>query len=210
MGKVFDIHSGAETYSWNPLPNKQYEVILADPNWNFKTFSDEGKGRSADRHYHTATIDEIAEIPIENISADNCALFMWVTDPVLKSAIALGEYWGYTYKTVAFTWVKQNKVADSFFMGMGYYTRSNPEMCLLFTKGKPLKRLDKGIRQLIVEPVREHSRKPDCVKDRIVKLFGDVPKIELFAREIYDAKNWDYWGNEITKFNDDEIDDSDE
>ena len=204
MGKVVDILSGKETFDYHPLPNKKYKVILADPNWKFSTWSDKGLDRSAEKHYETNTVDEIGHLPIEHIADKDCALFMWVTDPVLPMAINLASWWNFTYKTVAFTWVKQNKIADTYFKGMGYYTRSNPEMCLLFTKGKPLERMDKNVDQLVVSHLREHSRKPDEVKDRIHRLFGDVPKIELFAREQYDPEHWDYWGNQINKFDNEE------
>ena len=204
MGKVLDILSGKETFDYHPLPNKKYKVILADPNWKFSTWSDKGLDRSAEKHYETNTVDEIGHLPIEHIADKDCALFMWVTDPVLPMAINLASWWGFTYKTVAFTWVKKNKKSDSYFVGMGYTVRKNPEMCLLFTKGKSLTRQDKGVQQLVVSKIREHSRKPDEVKDRIHRLFGDVPKIELFAREQYDPEHWDYWGNQINKFDNEE------
>ena len=150
------------------------------------------------------SLKDICNMPVKDIADKDCALFMWVTDPILPMAINFAGWWGFTYKTVAFTWCKVNKIKDTYFKGMGYYTRSNPEMCLLFTKGKPLERMDKNVDQLVVSRIREHSRKPDEVKDRIHRLFGDVPKIELFAREQYDPKNWDYWGTEIIKLDDEE------
>jgi site-specific DNA-methyltransferase (adenine-specific) len=94
---------------------------------------------------------------------------------------------------VAFTWIKENQ-SDGYFTGMGYWTRANPEMCLLATRGKP-KRISKSVKQLVVDVRREHSRKPDCVRNRIVELCGDLPRIELFARQKVDG--WDNWGNEI-------------
>ena len=205
MGNVFDILSGNETFDYHPLPNKKYSVILCDPNWQFKTFSKKGQGRSAERHYPTNSVDEISKLQVESIADKNCALCMWVTDPVLPMAINLAHFWGFNYKTVLFTWVKINKNKDTYFKGMGYYSRSNPEMCILFTKGKPLERASKNVEQLIVSRIREHSRKPDEAKDRIHQLWGDVPKIELFAREQYDPEHWDYWGNEINKFENEEI-----
>ena len=178
---------------------KKYSVIYADPPWTFKTFSNKGKDRSPEKHYSVMTLQDIKDLPVNEIANDDSVLLMWVVDPLLDKAFEVINAWGFTYKTVAFTWAKTNKKSEGFFTGLGYWTRGNPEMCLLATKGKP-KRLSKSVPQLVVEKRREHSRKPDEVKDRIHRLFGDVPKIELFAREQYDPENWDYWGNEVNKF----------
>lgn len=199
MGKVYDILSGNETFDFSPLPKKSYKIIYADPNWRFKTYSDKGKGRSAENHYPTSTLEELASLPVESIADKDCVLFMWVTDPMLIDALNLAHAWSFQYKTVAFTWVKQNRTKSGYWKGMGYWSRKNPEMCLLFTKGKP-KRVNNNVEQLIISMRREHSRKPDEVKKRIVDLMGDLPRIELFARQSLD-KGWDYWGNETTKFN---------
>ena len=110
------------------------------------------------------------------------------------AALKVIKEWGFEYKTCGFSWVKKNKKADSLFWGMGYYTRSNNEICLLATKGKP-KRVSSGVHQVVIDKIREHSRKPDCVRDRIVKLCGDLPRIELFARQ--KTPGWDVWGNEV-------------
>ena len=132
---------------------------------------------------------------IDKISNENCVLFLWVTVPCLLEGLELINSWGFTYKTIGFTWIKTNKKSDSLFWGMGYYTRANTELCLLATKGKPLKRISKSVHQVVMSKIREHSRKPDEVRDRIVKLFGDLPRIELFARQQVDG--WDCWGNEV-------------
>jgi len=134
------------------------------------------------------------QLPIQNIAANDCILFMWATYPNLKQAFELIEAWGFTYKTVAFTWAKKNKNVDSFFMGLGFWTRANPEICLLATKGNP-KRISKSVKNLVISKIREHSRKPDEVREYIVNLMGDLPRIELFARQKVDG--WDAWGNEI-------------
>ena len=175
------------------FPKKKYRIIYADPAWTFKTYSNKGKGRSAEKHYSCMKIQDIYNLPVQNISDDNCILFLWVVDPMLPEAIKTIESWGFKYKTVAFTWVKSNKT-KGFFTGMGYWTRANPEMCLLATKGKT-NRLSKAVKQLIISKRREHSRKPDEIRDRIVQLVGDLPRIELFARQR--AKGWDSWGNEL-------------
>jgi N6-adenosine-specific RNA methylase IME4 len=130
---------------------------------------------------------------IDTISKPNCVLFLWAIDPMLPQAFKVIESWGFIYKTVAFTWAKKNKKSEGFFTGLGYWTRANPEMCLLATRGKP-KRISKSVRQLVVDSRREHSRKPDRIRDDIVELCGDVSRIELFARQR--AKGWDSWGNE--------------
>ena len=181
------------------LPNKKYNIIYADPPWTFKTYSDKGKGRSPEMHYPCMTIDDIYNLPVQDISDENCVLLMWVTYPLLKEGINTIEEWGFTYKTCGFSWIKKNKNADIFsdggmFWGMGYWTRANNEICLLATKGKP-KRLGKNIHQVVVSKIENHSKKPDIIKDRIVELCGDVPRIELFARQRYEG--WDSWGNEI-------------
>ena len=106
----------------------------------------------------------------------------------------LFEAWGFTYKTLGFAWVKQNKSGKGFFFGMGYWTRSNVEICLLGIKGHP-KRISKSISQLIISPLEQHSKKPDEVRKRIVELFGELPRIELFARQ--KTSGWDVWGNEV-------------
>jgi N6-adenosine-specific RNA methylase IME4 len=182
---------------------KKYNIIYADPPWTFETYSEKGKEKkSAENHYPCLTYDDIKYLPIRNISADNCILFLWVTSPLLKQGLELISYWDFTYKTIAFNWFKKNKIADSWFWGLGYWTRQNTELCLLGTRGKPT-RVDKGVHQVveyfdtedIVTKIEGHSKKPDIVRNRIVELCGDVPRIELFARQQYSG--WDAIGNEI-------------
>lgn len=118
---------------------------------------------------------------------------MWATFPMLREALDVIEAWGFSYKTVAFNWVKQNRNGTGIFMGLGNWTRSNSEICLLATKGKP-KRISGSVRSIVLSPLQQHSRKPAEIRDRIVELMGDLPRIELFAREA--APGWDVWGNE--------------
>ena len=106
-----------------PFPNKKYNIIYSDPAWYFKTYSDKGEKRSAIQHYNCMSIDDICNLPLRDISADDCILFIWVIDPMLPEAFKVIESWGFKYKTVAFTWVKKNKKSDNYFTGMGYYTR---------------------------------------------------------------------------------------
>lgn len=176
--------------------DKKYDIILCDPPWQFLTWSNKGKDRSAEKHYATMAKYDIQKLPVSNISAKNSVLFLWATAPCLIEALELIKAWGFTYKTVGFTWVKQCKKSDKLFTGMGYYTRANAEFCLLATKGKILERKSHSISQIIVSHIEEHSKKPAEARDRITKLFGnDLQKIELFARQYADG--WDCWGNEV-------------
>lgn len=176
--------------------NKKYKIIYADPPWQYKVWSKKGNGRSAESHYKTMNIEDIVDLKdfINSISDDDCILFIWITYPCLKEAIKVIEAWGFNYKTCGFTWVKRNKKSNSWFWGMGYWTRANSELCLIATKGK-VKRVSRKVHQIIDTPIEEHSKKPGIVRDKIVELVGDLPRIELFARE--KVKGWDSWGNEI-------------
>ena len=124
----------------------------------------------------------------------DCILFMWATFPNLPDALRVIQEWGFTYKTLGFSWIKTNKKNGKYFFGIGYYTKSNAEICLIATKGKP-KPISNYVSSVIVSPRREHSRKPDEIRDKIVELVGDMPRIELFARQTVDG--WDCWGNEV-------------
>ena len=176
--------------------NNKYKIIYADPPWQYRVWSKKGLGRSAESHYNTMNIQDIINMKdtIKNISDKDSVLFLWVTFPCLKEGIKVLEEWGYTYKTCAFAWVKKNKKSDSWFWGMGYWTRANVEICLLGTKGN-IKRKSAGVHQVIDTPIEEQSKKPNVTRDRIIDLVGDLPKIELFARQ--EVPNWDSWGNEI-------------
>jgi len=133
-------------------------------------------------------------LPVNTIAAKDCVLFLWVTMPKLNECFEIIKAWGFEYKTVAFTWIKKNKKADSLFWGMGRWTRANAEVCLLATKGKP-KRISASVHSVITTHIEKHSQKPSIVRSQILSLMGDLPRIELFARE--KIKGWDAWGNEI-------------
>lgn len=176
-----------------PFPNKKYQIIYADPPWsfNFKNRVNLSK-KAKEALYDTMTKKELLNLPVQNITQDNCVLFLWIMDSQMPLALQLIRQWGFDYKTVAFTWVKIAKTKYHF--GGGNWTRSNPEQCLLATKGKN-KRLSASVRQLVVEFRRQHSQKPDSIRDSIIQLIGDVPRIELFARQ--KTPGWDVWGNEV-------------
>ena len=173
---------------------KKYSVILADPPWAFRAWSNKGMGRSAEQHYSTMRLEDIKALPVADLAAEDCVLFLWATFPMLKEALEVIDAWGFTYKTVAFTWVKENRKSPGLFWGLGYWTRANAEICLLATRGSP-KRQSAAVHQVILSPVERHSKKPDEVQERIVTLMGDVSRVELFARQ--ETPGWDVWGNEV-------------
>lgn len=182
------------------MSDKQYALLYADPPWHFRVWSKRGLGRSAEKHYPTQNLEYLKGLNIPAICQDNCILLMWATFPCLEQALELGRAWGFKYKTVAFTWVKKNRIADSLFIGMGYYTRANAEIVLLFTKGKPLKRISKNVPQIFISKRERHSQKPNEIRKRIECLFGNVSRLELFARDNpqVDFKGWDVFGNEVS------------
>ena len=175
---------------------KKYQILYADPPVSYNVASSKGTSRGvAERYYPTMTAKDIKALRIGDLT-DNGVLFLWATYPNLPHSLEFIKAWGFTYKTVAFTWVKIYKHTKSLIMGCGFWTRANAEICFLATKGRDYpRRINKGVQQVIVEPKREHSRKPDIVRDRIVQLMGDLPRIELFARQ--KTPGWDVWGNEV-------------
>lgn len=185
------------------LPQRHFKCILADPPWDFKTWTNAPNARGPQNHYGTMEMPDIASLPVGDLAADDCVLFMWTCWPVLQAAFPVIEAWGFTYKTCAFSWTKADARQIDMFrddadvqVGLGYWTRANTEPCLLATRGKP-KRNAMDVRQAIISPRRQHSRKPDCVHERIERLV-DGPYLELFARQ--KRPNWTAWGNETDKF----------
>lgn len=171
--------------------NEKFTVIYADPPWRYEQKNVHG---SAEHHYPTMGIEEICSLPVKNLAAKDCVLFLWATFPQLPEAFKVIEAWGFSYRSVAFVWVKRNKRSYSWFYGLGYWTRGNAEICLLAVKGHP-KRKSASVHQLIVSPIDQHSKKPDEARKKIVELMGDVPRLELFAREA--KPGWAVWGNEV-------------
>jgi len=197
-----------QEFTDEPDPLKQYQLIMADPPWNFKARTDKGvTERAAAHHYDVQDLEWIKNLPVRDIvSPDGCVLMLWVTDTHLFQAQEVIKSWGFTYSTIGFHWAKLNKKSDGFAVGMGFYTRANPEICLLCRTKKIPKVLDHGIRRLIAEEdprqivsrLREHSRKPDEAYERAAALFGDVRRLEMFSRE--SREGWDSWGNQTGKF----------
>lgn len=140
------------------------------------------------------SMDAVKELPIADLADENCVLFLWCTFPYLDEQIKLFEHWGFKYKTLGFSWIKTNPKNEKPFFGVGYYAKSNAEVCLMGIKGK-MKPISNKVSSVVIAPRREHSRKPDEVRERIVTLFGNLPRIELFARQKTDG--WDVWGNEV-------------
>ena len=170
---------------------KRYGIIYADPPWQYERNGVQG---AAEKHYSTMNINDICALPVADIAAQDSALFLWATFPMLSEALQVISAWGFTYKTTAFVWLKQNKKSPGWFYGIGYWTRSNAEICLFATKGSP-RRQSKSVHQFIISPIEGHSKKPDITRDKIAELMGDLPRVELFARQA--TPGWDVWGNEV-------------
>lgn len=193
----------------NDAPAKHYGMIYADPAWRFKTYAAPQEGqkgrRDAERYYPTMTFDEMKALPVKRIAAKNCVLVMWTSWPHLLNALALIKAWGFTYKSSFKVWVKTKRsfsktkvfmeYPTDFHTGTGYTTRKNSEFCLVATRGSP-KRLARDVRELVVGPVREHSRKPEFYDD--LERYCAGPRLEMNARTVRDG--WDQWGNQVEMF----------
>jgi N6-adenosine-specific RNA methylase IME4 len=175
-------------------PTGSFGAIVVDRPAIFETYSEKGKGRSAERHYDCMTLEQTCRLPVPSLAAPDCALFMWTTWPTLRATLTIIDAWSFRYKTVGFVWVKQSKSGRKLHFGMGFWTRSNTEVCLLATKGRP-RRLAADVQQVIISPLREHSRKPDEIYPRIERLIAG-PYVELFARHRWPG--WTAWGDELT------------
>lgn len=187
---------------------KKYQVIYADPPWNYGDKRTGSLG-GATNHYPTMPVEDICNLPIDNIAAEDCLLFMWITFPTLTDALDVIKAWGFKYKTLGFSWIKTNPrqnlnqtaflATDSIddFFGIGAYTKSNCEVCLIATKGSGAQLVvDNTVRSTIIAPRQEHSRKPEEARQRIEQLVGGGRHmVELFARR--PAEGWDVWGNEV-------------
>jgi len=194
--------------------NDMYSIIYADPPWSYTRTVGNGvlNRRDGEVYYPSMSVSALEALGyhIRRISRKNSALLLWATMPCLPDAIRVMESWGFKYKTCWCTWVKTNKAGDKPFFGVGYYTRSNAELCLLGVKGKiaSFKKLvanevrngnPNSLSSICIEQPRQHSRKPSTVRNNIVTFFGDVPRLELFARE--QTPGWCVLGNQSDKYN---------
>jgi len=170
---------------------KKYKIIYCDPPWSYV---DQGCQGTMANHYKGMSVPELQLLPVEKIADKDCVLFMWATYPMLQEALWVIKSWGFTYKSIAFQWIKLNPKSRTPFYGLGRWTRGNTEPCLIATKGKP-KRISASVFQLIQQPRTRHSEKPQEARDKIIQLVGDLPRVELFARK--KTEGWDVWGNEI-------------
>jgi N6-adenosine-specific RNA methylase IME4 len=188
------------------LPQQHFRIGYVDPPWNFHAWSHRGEGKGACQHYQCQDLDTLKALPIGDLMAPDSALFCWVVQPMLPEALQVLAAWGFSFRTVAFVWIKmpaswsehQLPLRIRPRMGLGYHTRSGSEQCWLAIRGRGYKRQSMGIEQVVHAPVREHSRKPDEVAARIEQLVGSVPRIELFARQ--QRSDWVAWGNEANLF----------
>ena len=210
-------------------PTETYPIIAADPPWDFRTYSKKGRGRNPDQHYPVMSRKDIADLPVSSLVQDRSTLLLWTTPQDMDYAQnVVMPAWGFQYKTDAFIWVKTRKdyekamkkafkrwqktgempdvldlIASMFITTKGYYTRKQAEICLLGTTKKILPRSSKNVKELIVQPRREHSRKPDEFYPRVEQLYAEGEIIDLFARESHGPR-WSVWGNETEKFDGEE------
>lgn len=182
-----DLHALADS-------GAQFASFLADPNWRYETWSDKGKDRSPEQHYDTDAVDAIKQLPVKRLAAKNSILHLWCMDWLLPPAIEVIEGWGFKLINVGFVWVKENPNGGDF-MGLGHWTRNSAELCLLATKGHPIRR-SAAVRQVIRAPIGRHSEKPKEIYERVQALSGG-PYLELYAREL--REGWTCWGDEIPR-----------
>jgi len=180
---------------------KKYQIIYADPPWFYNKRNLIGKNGKrnnfawgATNHYPVMKTEDICSLPIKKLADKNCILFLWATFPRLEDALRVINSWGFKYITGGFVWIKTMNNGQVRLDGLGNYTMSNAELCLIGKKGK-IKREKTGVKQIIFQPKTKHSEKPQEVRKRIIELMGNLPRIELFARQKTDG--WDVWGNEV-------------
>lgn len=182
-----------------PFPNKQYKVIYADPPWQYKDKKLQDNNRdpiALNKYYKTMNTEEIKELPVKKLRDKDCACFLWVTDSHLDQGIEVLRAWGFRYVTIAFVWVKKNKDGSPYF-NLAPWTLKSTEVCILGMHGHMRKyKIKNNVRSLTESERTIHSKKPDEIRTKIVELFGDVQKIELFAREQFEG--WDAWGDQIS------------
>jgi N6-adenosine-specific RNA methylase IME4 len=180
-----------------PFPDKKYQIIYADPPWLYENRKDNNPAMGGFT-YDVMSVQDMCDMPVKDIADKNCSLFIWVTMPKLQEVFPIIDAWGFKYITCAFTWIKTNPKSGGIYSGLGHWTNGNAELCLFCKKGAP-KRVEKNVKQVQIHPRGRHSAKPPIIRDEIVRLVGDLPRIELFARN--SAPGWDAWGNEVDASN---------
>jgi N6-adenosine-specific RNA methylase IME4 len=186
------------------LRRQYYGALYIDPPWKFHAWSHRGEGKGACQHYACMSLADVCSLPVAQLAADDAVLFMWVVQPLLREAMQVLDAWEFSYRTVAFYWVKMPKTWTPESgrvrprLGLGYHTRSGAEQCWLAVRGKGYKRQAQGIEQVLHSPLRRHSQKPDEIARRIERLVGDVPRLEMFAR--VRRPGWDCFGDELDLF----------
>lgn len=202
MGAQIDIEEAIAAKSpFAGLKRGHYATIVSDPPWHFRTRSEVRQTRATANHYQVMSIPDICAMPVADLAAKDAVLLLWVVNPMLPQGLDVMKSWGFQFKTIAFTWAKTTTKTDGlwapkFHMGLGYWSRQNSESCLLGVRGKP-KRTGKDVRQLIVAPRREHSRKPEIFYSNVERLVPG-PYLDMFSREPRDG--WDQFGNQAEKF----------
>lgn len=180
-------------YSGKNFGKYKYDIIYADPPWQYENEQDNNTSRGG-FEYPSMSTSQLCELSVGSIAANDSLLFIWVTMPKLAEVFTVISAWGFKYTTCAFDWIKVNKNDGRLYSGLGSWTAGNNELCLLAKRGSP-KRVNKKVKQAHKYPVLDHSVKPDLFRNEIVKLMGDTPKIELFARR--KVEKWSSWGNQI-------------
>lgn len=175
----------------------RYGLIYCDPPWRFDLWSPSGnEKKTPSAHYGVMGLKEIMLLPVSSLAAKDCLLVMWAVAPMLDQAIAVMGAWGFKFKTAG-AWAKQSSTGEKWAFGTGYLLRGATEFFLIGTRGSP-KSAVRDVRNLVVAPIREHSRKPDSFRTSLERMFPHVPRVELFARQR--ATGWDAWGNQVDKF----------
>ena len=188
FGPLFD-------WPFDDLYANSYDLIVADPPWDFENWSESGEGKNAKAHYSCMDIHDIMRLPVMDLASDDCLLWLWATNPMLPQGLDTLKNWGFDFCTAG-TWVKSTKHGKRHF-GTGYVFRSSNEPILIGKRGSP-KLTAKNIRSTIEGKVREHSRKPDEAYEAATALMPNARKLELFSRQ--PRKGWTTWGNEVHKF----------
>jgi len=182
-------------WPWGDLPANGYGLIMADPPWRFELFSEKGEEKSAQAHYRTMTLDDIARLPVAGLADDDCLLWLWATAPMLVKQIEIMESWGFTFKTSG-VWVKTT-TNDKIAFGTGYILRNAHEPFLIGTRGNPV--TARNVRSVVMGKVREHSQKPEESYRAAEQLIPNTRRIEIFSRT--NRPGWDAWGDEVGKLN---------